>query len=249
MMAADSAPVLLVLGGTSDIGRACAVVFAGQGWRVQLAGRDADALSREAADIATRTGMAASSHSFDVLDTDGFASFLDALPALPDAVLCAVGLLGDQALAERDPAHAAQVLRTNLEGPALILGLLAERMVARGSGTIIGLSSVAGDRGRASNAIYGAAKAGFSAFLSGLRQRCARHGVHVVTIKPGFVRTRMTAHLTLPRALTAEPAEVARAVFAATTRRRSVVYSRGIWRLVMLVIRAIPEPIFKRTRL
>jgi hypothetical protein len=141
-------------------------------------------------------------------------------------------------------------MRTNFEGPALLLGLLAERFAARGSGTIVGVSSVAGDRGRASNYLYGAAKAGFTAFLSGLRNRLAPVGIRVVTIKPGFVRTQMTAGMKLPPLLTAEPDEVGRAIFKAAEKGGGdVVYVRPIWRIVMLVIGLIPERVFKRLRL
>jgi decaprenylphospho-beta-D-erythro-pentofuranosid-2-ulose 2-reductase len=169
---------------------------------------------------------------------------------LPDTVVCVVGELGEQARAEVDLGHARVVMRTNFEGPALLLGVLAERFLTRGSGTLVGVSSVAGDRGRASNYVYGAAKAGFTAFLSGLRNRLAGKGVRVVTVKPGFVRTRMTAGMKLPPLLTAEPDEVGRAIFAAAEeKRREVIYVRPIWRVVMTAIAVIPERLFKRLRL
>jgi len=204
---------------------------------------------RSADDVAARTGAAVTLHALDILDTAQHAVVLDQLPRLPDTVVCVVGDLGDQGRAQTDPRHAASVIRTNFEGPALLLGLLAERFVARGSGTIVGVSSVAGDRGRGSNYVYGAAKAGFTAFLSGLRNRLATKGVRVVTVKPGFVRTRMTAHLTLPPLLTAEPSEVARAIFSAERRPRDIIYTRRIWRPIMVVIRGIPERLFKRLQL
>jgi len=138
-------------------------------------------------------------------------------------------------------------MRSNFEGPAVILGVLANRFVNRGSGTLVGISSVAGDRGRASNYVYGAAKAGFTAFLSGLRNRLAKQNVHVVTVKPGFVNTAMTAHLDLPARLTAEPREVALAIVQAVEKSRNIIYVRPIWRLVMTVICAIPEAVFKKT--
>ena len=241
---------LLLVGGTSDIGRATALRYAAAGWRVLLAARNADAARRNADDAAARTGAVVSVHTLDVLETAGFPGFIDALPVLPDTVVCVVGELGDQRRAETDAEHASIVLRTNFEGPALLFGLLAERFLARGSGTLVGVSSVAGDRGRASNYVYGAGKAGFTAFLSGLRNRLAPAGIRVVTVKPGFVRTRMTAGMKLPPLLTAEPAEVGEAIFkAAETRRGDIVYVRGIWRMVMTVIALIPEPIFKRLRL
>ena len=119
-------------------------------------------------------------------------------------------------------------------------------MEARGSGAIIGISSVAGDRGRASNFIYGSAKAGFTAFLSGLRNALASKGVQVLTVKPGFVATQMTAGKDLPPRLTAQPAEVARAIVSAHKKGRDVIYVKPVWRIVMLVIRTIPERVFKR---
>lgn len=241
---------LLLVGGTSDIGRATALRYAEAGWRVLLAVRNPDSGQRNAADIATRTGAAVELVTLDILETDAFPAFVDALPALPDTVVCVVGELGDQSRAEADLDHARLVLRTNFEGPALLLGVMAERFLARGSGTLVGVSSVAGDRGRASNYVYGAAKAGFTAFLSGLRNRLAPVGLPVVTVKPGFVRTRMTAGMKLPPLLTAEADEVGRAIYkAAEERPRDVIYVRPIWRVVMSVIGVIPERVFKRLKL
>lgn len=140
-------------------------------------------------------------------------------------------------------------MRSNFEGPALISGLLAERFEGRGSGTIVGISSVAGDRGRASNYIYGSAKAGYTAFLSGLRNRLAKKNVQVLTVLPGFVRTRMTEGLTLPPRLTTDPDRVAEAIFDAVAKGRDVIYVKPVWRLIMAIIRAVPEGIFKRTQL
>jgi short-subunit dehydrogenase len=122
-------------------------------------------------------------------------------------------------------------------------------MKNRPGATIIGISSVAGDRGRGSNFVYGSAKAGFTAFLSGLRNALARTGVKVVTVKPGFVDTEMTAGMDLPKALTAQPEEVARAVLRAHERGKDVIYVRPVWRLIMLIIRTIPERIFKKSNL
>lgn len=242
-------PPVLILGAGSDIARATALRFAAAGHAVQLAARDPQALEPVRADIALRHGGEVTAHRLDVLQTEGFAAFLDGLPELPGIVVCAVGLLGDQADSAADPDAATRVLRTNFEGPALLLGLVANRFEARGSGAIVGISSVAGDRGRASNYVYGAAKAGFTAVLSGLRNRLAARGVHVVTVKPGFVNTAMTAGMDLPGPLTAEPDEVARAILCAVAKRRNVVYVRPVWRAVMAIIRAIPEPIFKKLSL
>ena len=238
---------VLILGARSDIARATARAFAAAGHPVQLAARDTESLAADQADLQTRSGVAVTLHDFDALDTDGFEAFVDALPALPQIVVSAVGLMGEQATNEDDSDAARTVIRTNFEGPALMLGLLANRFAVRGSGTIVGISSVAGDRGRASNYIYGAAKAGFTAFLSGLRNRLAGQGVHVVTVLPGFVNTAMTADMDTPGALTAEPGEVADAIVKAVKKSRNVIYVRRIWWLVMAIIRNIPEAIFKKT--
>lgn len=144
------------------------------------------------------------------------------------------------------PKQAVAVIRANFEGPALLLGELANRFEKRNRGCLIGVSSVAGDRGRARNYVYGAAKAGFTAFLSGLRNRLAAKSVRVLTIKPGFVATRMTDGMALPPALTAAPDDVGRAIYAAYASGRDIVYVRPVWRVIMAVIRMLPEAVFKR---
>lgn len=242
-MARQRTGTALLIGATSDIGRATARLLAAQGWALQLAGRDSAALARDARDIEARTGAAP-----QVLEWDALAESLpvEALDPLPDLAVCVVGLLGDQAESERDAAAATRVMHTNYTAPALLLGALAQRFERRGSGILVGVASVAGDRGRAVNYVYGSAKAGLIAFLSGLRGRLAKHGVHVVTVKPGFVRTRMTAGMNLPALLAASPEEAAEAIVRAVGRRRDVVYVRRVWKVVMWFIRALPERVFKR---
>ena len=241
-----TAQPVLVLGARSDIAQAIARRFAASGHPLQLAARDAGTLEPFARELADSHGVAVTLHDCDVLDSAAFPALLDGLPVLPQVAICAVGLLGDQAESARDMDIAARVMRVNFEGPALLLGELANRFEARGSGTLVGISSVAGERGRASNYVYGAAKAGMTAFLSGLRNRLAKRGVHVVTVLPGFVATKMTAGMDLNPRLTAAPDEVAEAVHAAVLRGRSVIYVRPIWRTIMLVIRAIPERLFRK---
>jgi short-subunit dehydrogenase len=240
-----SRKLVLVLGGSSDIGRATAHAFAKAGYDVGLAGRDVAVLEPDAADLRARYNIEASTLRFDALDTASFQGFVAGLPMLPDVVISIVGLLGVQETAQSDFDHATTIMRSNYEGPALILGLFAEKFLARGNGTIVGVSSVAGDRGRASNYVYGSAKAGFSAFLSGLRARASRGGVQVITVKPGFVRTKMTDGMKLIGPLTVEPQVAGNAILTAVQRRRDVVYVSGKWRLVMLIIKTLPEAIFK----
>lgn len=247
MTSTEKLPVL-ILGARSDIGLACAHAFAAIGHPVQLAARGVSRLEADRADIALRHRVSATCHEFDALAPDP-AAFVGSLPVLPGVAVIAVGLMGEQAANERDTSLAAQVMRSNFEGPALIMGELANRFAARGHGTLVGISSVAGERGRATNYVYGAAKAGFTAFLSGLRNRLAKQGVHVITVLPGFVATRMTEGMDLPAKLTAQPDEVARAIVRAVEAGRDVVYVRPVWRLIMAVIRAIPEGVFKKLRI
>lgn len=246
MSGAVKGPVL-ILGAASDIARATARAFAARGCAIQLAARDPERLAADKADLETRYGVPVTLHALDALDTGSHAAFLDSLPALPMVAVSAIGLMGDQAENAADMSRAALILRSNFEGPASLLGLLANKMEARGSGTIVGISSVAGERGRASNYVYGSAKAGFTAYLSGLRNRLAKQGVHVVTVLPGFVDTRMTAGMDLPKPLLAQPDEVGRAILAAVEKGRDVIHVRRIWWLVMAIIKAIPERIFKKT--
>lgn len=240
---------VLILGARSDIGLAIAHRYAAEGHPIRLAARRVARLEDDRADIATRHGVEVTLHELDALDLDGHAAFLDGLPDLPVVAVSAIGLMGDQAVSAADPRAATEVLRSNFEGPASLFSHLANRMEARGSGLLIGVSSVAGERGRATNYVYGAAKAGFTAFLSGLRNRLAKRGVHVLTVLPGFVATRMTEGMDLPAKLTAAPAEVAEAVFRAGQTQRNTLYVKPVWRLIMAIIRAIPEALFKRMKL
>ncbi|MFG6661019.1 SDR family oxidoreductase [Sulfitobacter sp. 915] len=236
---------VLVLGARSDIGLAVAHAFAAKGHPIQLALRNASTFEANRMDMVIRYNVAVSIHEFDVLAIDKHAAFIDTLPALPAVAVCAIGLMGDQIENERDMSAASLVMRSNYEGPATILGLLGNRFDEYGEGTIVGISSVAGERGRATNYVYGSAKAGFTAFLSGLRNRLAKRGVHVVTVLPGFVLTRMTKEMALPERLTAQPAEVADAIVRAVAKKTDVIYVRPIWGLIMRIIKAIPERSFK----
>jgi decaprenylphospho-beta-D-erythro-pentofuranosid-2-ulose 2-reductase len=237
---------ILILGARSDIGRAIARVYAARGFRVVLAGRGD--LETDRHDLELRTRGSVRTVAFDV--TDGAPdAFFAALGEVPGTVVMVAGLLGDQARSAADDSTAAVVLDTNFSGPARYLLAAARVMAATKDACIIGISSVAGDRGRGSNFIYGSAKAGFSAFLSGLRNAHARSGLHVLTVKPGFVTTQMTTGMKLPPPLTASPEQVAAAVWRAHQAHKDVIYILGRWRLIMAIIRAIPERVFKRLSL
>ncbi|MEL7534635.1 MAG: SDR family oxidoreductase, partial [Bacteroidota bacterium] len=180
---------------------------------------------------------------------DSHADFWQSLSPQPDWVYLVFGYLGEQERAEQNWAEAEQTLAVNYVGAVSILERVAQSFAEKGSGTIVGISSVAGDRGRASNYLYGSAKAGLTAYLSGLRNRLAKQGVHVMTVKPGFVRTAMTASMDLPPVITGEPEKVAKDIIKGARRKKNVIYTLWMWRYIMLIIRSIPEGIFKKLSL
>ena len=243
-------PTMLVLGASSAIAQAAAARFAAHGWRLFLAGRNAADLEALAERIAARTGQRPACFLFDILDdAAGMERFLDSLPCLPDAVLCAVGMLAEKSPdAEPDAELAERILQTNFNGPVRMLRLIAGRFRQRGSGLIIGISSVAGDRGRGANPLYGSAKAGLSAFLSGLRSRLAPYGVRVLTVKPGLIESRMTEGRPLPRLLIASPEHAAKDIYAAVAHHADTDYTPRWWRMVMAAVCLLPEALFKRIR-
>lgn len=239
----------LILGATSDIAAATARALAGAGHSLCLAARREEPLLDLAADIRLRHQVDVQTCIFDALDLATHAAFYEALDPKPDITVCAFGYLGDEDRARHDPEEAERILRTNYTGAACILDVVAADCQTRGTGSIVGISSVAGDRGRKSNYHYGSAKAGFTTYLAGLRHRLAGAGVHVMTVKPGFVRTRMTEGLELPGALTASPEQVARDLLKGLKRKRRTIYSLWVWRYIMWMIRLIPEPLFLKTNL
>lgn len=239
---------ILILGGGSEIGLAIARRFAADGHDVQLALRQPDRVAADQADIALRHGVGVTSHHFDAVDFDATEGFFDALPRTPGIVVSAIGVLPDQRRAETDSDLARLVVETNLLGPVLALQSAARRLSALdGDTAIIGISSVAGDRGRGQNYWYGAAKAGFTAALSGLRQKYGRSRLRVLTVKPGFVATRMTEGMDVPPVLTATPQQIAALTHRAWSSGRAVATPLR-WRLVMGAVRALPDPIFRRAR-
>ena len=237
---------VLVLGATSAIAQQVARLYAARRASLFLVARNPERLSAVADDLRVR-GATVDTAVAD-LDDPTLHDDLLARAAPLDVVLFAHGVLGDPQETAKDAAAAERVLRTNLLAPVSLLTRAAQRMETQRSGCLVALSSVAGDRGRASNFVYGASKAGLTAFLSGLRNRLYRTGVRVVTVKPGFVDTPMTAHLA-KNPLYTSPERVARDIVRAVDRGRDVVYTPWWWRMVMLVVRVIPERIFKRLSL
>lgn len=240
---------VLVIGATSGIAQAVARRYAERGGRLFLAARSTSKLEAVAADLRARGAGAVDTFMVDAVDHAQLERMLDAAwTALGsvDVALVAHGSLPDPVRAAADIDYMVREFRINAESVLVCLAGLAQRFALQGAGVIAVIGSVAGDRGRASNYQYGAAKAALHAFASGLRARLHARGVHVLTIKPGFVATQMTAHLRLPALLVADPDGVAKRIVSAVERRAAVVYVPGFWRLIMTVVRLLPEAIFKR---
>ncbi|SOC02061.1 SDR family NAD(P)-dependent oxidoreductase [Rhodobacter maris] len=236
----------IVLGATSGMARPFLRRLAIDGAALILAGRDMEELDALAKDCHLRGAPKVEVIPFDIRDDAAFPALVQKLAAVEGVLnlACFVGAMPEQSAIDADPALIDAVVTDNFTGPAKFLTLLAPVLEARGEGTIIGVGSVAGDRGRVGNYVYGAAKAGFATYLSGLRNRLGRKGVHVMTVKPGPVDTRMTAGKKLP--FMASPETVAEDIMGGIARGANVVYTAKIWYFLMAVIRAIPEPIFKK---
>jgi len=240
---------VLILGATSDMGFAIAKKFAANGFAIQLAARKPAQLAAYKSDIEVRFNVACSVHQFDVLDFASHANFYNSLEQKPDVTICVIGYMKDNEKVIEDWSETLTTINTNFTGAVSILNIIAADYANKGAGTIVGISSVAGNRGRGSNYIYGSAKAGFTAYLSGLRNKYFKNGVHVLTVLPGFVNTKMTENLNLPKPLTAQPDEVGTAVYNAVEKKKNTVYVKWFWQWIMLIITSVPEGIFKKMKL
>ncbi|MCA9782740.1 MAG: SDR family oxidoreductase [Candidatus Cloacimonetes bacterium] len=240
----------LILGASSGIAQAFGRLLAERGVTLYLLARDPRKLEAVSADLSARGASLAGTEVLDLnLHAEHAAMLERAWAALGqvDLVLVAHGMLGDQAACEADPALALELMRTNYAATGVLLLHLATRLEAQGRGQLAVLSSVAGERGRRSNYIYGSSKAGLSALLSGLRARLAPAGVQVVTVLPGPVRTAMLAGRPLPP-LTVEPELVARQLLRGLERGAHTLWLPPKWRAIMAVIRALPEAIFMKLK-
>ena len=239
------------VGATRGIGKALARRIAERADALFLLGRDPAGLAVAARDLEARGARApVRTGRLDLDDPSGFAEALDAADAALgnfDTLVVTGGLFAGQAELAADPVRLERLLTTNFTGTAVLCERAAARLAARGGGTICALSSVAGDRARRSNYLYGASKAGLSAFLDGLGLAYGDRDVRVVCVRPGFVRTEMTAGLPAPP-FAAEPDAVAARALSAMDAGRPLVYVPAVWRLVMLAIRALPRPVMRRVR-
>jgi len=246
-----SAPVV-ILGASSAIGRAVARRFAADGRSLVLCARDVEDADRSARDLALRHEVEASAVAFDALEDAGDPAWLESLlkhaGGRIEGVVLAYGCMLDEAVVRSDPRAAAALVATNFTSALQLLERFAAVLERQGHGFVCAVTSVAGDRGRPGNYVYGATKAGLQTLLSGLRARLARAGVRVVDVRPGFVDTRLTWGR--PGVfLAASPDRVARDTLRALARDRAVVYTPSFWWAIMAVIRWLPDRIFKRLSL
>lgn len=242
---------VLILGGKSLIAKCVADNFAKNKHNVLFAGRIIDEPEKLAKDFEVRYQVKASSVIFDALDYNSHPKFVeDVLKEIPDLdyVLIAFGYLGEQEKSQNEWNEAKLIIESNFVGVVSIANLFANHFEQKKSGNIIMISSVAGDRGRPSNYTYGSAKAGLTAYASGLRARLCKSGVNVLTVKPGFVATPMTYGMPLPKLLTASPEKVGKEIYKAAVKRKSVLYTPFYWKWIMRVVKLVPEGIFKKMK-
>lgn len=243
---------VVLVGATSGIGRALGRELARRGAALCLVGRDAEALEDDARDLRARYGARVATRTLEARDLDAHAAAVrdwsEAFEGGFTGVVACQGVLPEGEADERDPEALRRTVEVNFSSMVSILGPAGAELARRGGGFLCALSSVAGERGRARNALYGATKAALSTWLGGLRARLHARGVRVLTVKPGVVDTPM-ARGRAPAALMASPERVARDVVRALRRRRAVVYTPGVWRPVMAGIRLLPEAILRRLAL
>lgn len=241
---------VLILGATSGIAKALAYALAERKVCIVLAGRDLDDLNGIARDITLRHDINVGVEYFDALDYQQHESFHRACQKYTlDGLLLAYGYLGDQKKAEKDFTEAQRIIESNFVSAVSILHFFASEFESKKKGCIAVISSVAGDRGRKSNYVYGAAKGALSIYLQGLRNRLSNSGVQVVTIKPGFVDTKMTYGMLKNSPLVGSTADVAKDILYGIERNRDIIYTRWFWKYIMLIIKLVPERLFKRLEL
>lgn len=243
---------ILVIGATSGIGEKVVHELAEKNHHLLIAGRDMDKLHRIAKDVDIRFQVKATPISFEALAFDTHEEFwktcASIAPDIQGVVFC-VGYLGDQTVAQDDFAEASNIIDTNYKSAVSILNIIANEFEQRKHGFICAISSVAGDRGRQSNYMYGSSKGALTIYLQGLRNRLASSNVNVLTVKPGFVNTKMTAGLLDDSPLVSEPEQIAKIIVKGIKRKRNVIYTPLFWCAIMLIIKLIPEPIFKKMKL
>lgn len=238
---------VLLIGAKSDMAKATAEFYAKNEWDLNLAGRNIiTELSSFSDRLKDDYGCKINLHELDILDFQSHLGFFKSFSQKPDGVICFIGLLGDQQKSEMDFNETETVIDSNFTGIVSLLNIFANYFEEKEDGFIVAVSSVAGDRGRKSNYTYGSAKAALTTYLSGLRNRLASKNVHVMTVIPGFVETKMTKNLDLHGLITVSPNYVGKKIFKMQQKRVDQFYAPGYWFFIMLIIKLIPERLFKK---
>jgi len=237
---------VFIVGAKSDIAKELARTYAKNGYNLYLGARKVEELQEFQTDLQLRSNRDISLIELDITSYETHEDIYTNLSEKPLGVIVVSGYMNDQHKVQEDWSETLKTINVNFTGAVSLLNIIANDFEKQRRGFIIGVSSVAGDRGRKANYIYGSAKAGFSAYLSGLRNRLFESGVSVLSVKPGFVATKMTEGLDLPEKLTAQPSEVAQDIFTAQQNGKNILYTKWVWRYIMLIITHIPEFMFKK---
>lgn len=241
----------LIISGTSDIASATARLLAEKKYSITLTSRNTQFCTNLAKEISNISSNNCFLIPLDIRDFDSFDNFFSNLKEIPDVILFCPGKMeSDELISSKNRGYFSEEIKdivdTNFLGPTIFLSKLKDYLVKRDKkASIIILSSVAGDRGRSKNPFYGSSKAGLSSFSSSIRQELAKSKISVITIKLGFVRTKMTNHLNLSKFITSSPEQIAKIIYLAHKKKKNVVYSK-FWFLIMLLVKLIPEFIFKK---
>jgi short-subunit dehydrogenase len=236
---------ILIIGAKSDIAKATAREYSKNGYNLYLAGRNINEIKSFQNDIKIRSNVDIQLKEFDIIDFNSHTEFFNLLNPKPFGTIIVAGYMADQKECENNFAKTLNTINVNYTGAVSILNIVSNEYEKQKKGFIVGVSSVSGDRGRKTNYIYGSSKAAFTTYLSGLRNRLYISNVKVLTVKPGFVNTKMTEHLNLPSKLTAQPEDVGEDIFNAQQKGKNIIYIKPIWKLIMLIIKHIPEWKFK----
>lgn len=236
---------VLILGAQSDVGLELAKIYAKKGHNLYLASRNKSRLNSFISNISIKYNIKVYNLEFDILNYKNYSVFFNKLKFKPEGVIICIGYLGNKNNDIYEITETKKIIETNFLGPVNILNMFARYFEKRKSGWIVGISSVAGERGRANNLIYSCAKSGFTSYLSGLRNRLFNKNVHVLTVLPGYIETKMTAGMNLPKFLTSKPKHIALAIYKSQIERKNILFYKPIWKFIMIVFKIIPENIFK----
>ena len=231
---------ILILGANSDIAKELSIFFARDKFNLDLASRNTTSLKKLKNFLELKYNIKAEILYFDACDFKSHKKFYDNLKTKPFGVVIAFGYLGNQLKAQEDFEESKKIFDTNFLGASNMLEIVSKDLEKRKKGFIIGISSVAGDKGRKENYFYGTSKGAFSIYLEGLRSRLAKSNINVLTIKPGWVYTKMTKHMDLNSRITATSKKVAKDIYKANKKRKKVIYTPWFWKYIMFLVKFIP---------